>query len=386
MPQLKYISFFDFQDSKVARNYSMAGANKMESICDALSDIGYEVEIISVSQVTEPKLKCHKGVFIKRGNIILRLFPSWGGNNAILSKIRTIWHSLYLMCYLLTHLKKGETIILYHSLAYTKIISLIKRLKQIKLILEVEEIYSDVIPNSSEALKNKEKRFISKADAYIFPTELLNEQYNPDKKPSIIIYGSYKIPEQISKKYSDGRIHIVYAGTFDSRKGVLETVDAAKYLSSHYCIHICGFGSQNDTKCLINKISEINSRADTAEVMFHGVLKGSDYLSFLQNNHIGLCPQSPESAFTNTSFPSKILSYLSNGLSVVSVDIPAIKQSLISKSIYFYKAQEPESLANAIKDVPEANPEASREIIKNLYNQFVIDFSKLINEFTSIKN
>ena len=51
-------------------------------------------------------------------------------------------------------------------------------------------------------------------------------------------------------------------------------------------------------------------------------------LKFIQKCQIGLCTQNIDAAFNTTSFPSKILSYMSNGLEVVGVNIAAIKNSM----------------------------------------------------------
>ena len=40
--------------------------------------------------------------------------------------------------------------------------------------------------------------------------------------------------------------------------------------------------------------------------------------------------------------------YLSNGLKVVSIDIPAIASSAVPDNIFFYKEQSPRKIANAI--------------------------------------
>ena len=52
-PVIKYISFYDFADSGIARNYSVAAANKMDYIIESLVRIGYDVEVVSVSACIE---------------------------------------------------------------------------------------------------------------------------------------------------------------------------------------------------------------------------------------------------------------------------------------------------------------------------------------------
>ena len=70
----------------------------------------------------------------------------------------------------------------------------------------------------------------------------------------MVIYGTYNVEKQIANKFDDGKIHCVYAGTFDPRKGGMSAVNAAKFLDEKYHIHILGFGTEKDKKLLIIKI------------------------------------------------------------------------------------------------------------------------------------
>ena len=117
-------------------------------------------------------------------------------------------------------------------------------MKKCRLTLEVEEIYSDVIENSK--IRNKEIDYIKIADDYIFATELLRKDINNNKK-TIICYGNYKISSDFGKRFNDNKIHIVYAGTFERKKGVITAISMAKYLGEEYCVDILGSGSQEET-------------------------------------------------------------------------------------------------------------------------------------------
>lgn len=74
--------------------------------------------------------------------------------------------------------------------------------------------------------------------------------------------------------------------------------------------------------------------------------------------------QDPSAAFNSTSFPSKILVYLANGLKVVSIRIPAIEQSAVVDSLVFYDKQTPEKIAEAILSASKDNT-CGNEILKN---------------------
>ena len=89
--------------------------------------------------------------------------------------------------------------------------------------------------------------------------------------------------------------------------------------------------------------------------------------------------QNPAAAFNATSFPSKVLVYLSNGLKVVSIHIPAIAQSAVADNLYFYDVQTPEKIAEAIIRASKEE-QSGNEILYRLDMKFCDELDKLIAE------
>lgn len=110
---------------------------------------------------------------------------------------------------------------------------------------------------------------------------------------------------------------------------------------------------------------------------FEGELKGDDYKHFIQKCHIGLSTQDPTAAFNATSFPSKILVYLSNGLRVVSIRIPVVEHSAIADCLCFYDEQSPKMIANAIMESVKADIDG-KDILKKLDILFVKDLKGML--------
>lgn len=108
------------------------------------------------------------------------------------------------------------------------------------------------------------------------------------------------------------------------------------------------------------------------------MLIGDDYINLIQKCKIGLSTQNPSAAFNATSFPSKILIYLSNGLRVVTINIPAISNSAVSECLYFYNEQTPQEIAKAIMSVALNTDQDVRSVLKNIDNQFAVDIKKLL--------
>lgn len=246
------------------------------------------------------------------------------------------------------------------------------------MILEVEEIYSDVTGN--EKTKAKELAFFKLADAYIFPTELLDLSINTEHKPSAIVYGTYRVEKDQEHKFheEDGKIHLVYAGTFDPRKGgVSAAVAAGEYLDKNFHIHILGFGNEEEKEMLINQIKEVNSK-NGAVITMDGLLSGEEYIKFLQSCDAGFSTQNPDADFNDTSFPSKVLSYLSNGLRVVSVRIKALEESKVGDLLYFYDGKNPKNITETIKSINFDEAYDSREFISQLDKEFTESLKKIL--------
>lgn len=375
MKKIKYMIHYD-TDTKEGRKYFLSATNKADYIFSVLADLGYDVEVISAS--TASKSGFYKGKTKKLSdNVYLKLFPAIRQYKRPFSVLSGLWGVLVIFLWLLFAMKKDETLMSYHSVRITKIIAFVHRIKKFNWVLETEEIYNDVSKGSRHARK-AEVDSISCADVYIFPTELLNKELNKGGKPYAIIHGTYKAEPSVSEKFSDGKIHVVYAGTFDPRKGgVAAAAAAAGYLPYNYHVHILGFGTENETAVIKSKIKEVNKSSE-AEVTYDGLLGGAEYTKFLQSCDIGLSTQNPDADFNATSFPSKILSYMANGLRVVSIKIPAVEGSAIGKYMYYYDNQTPKEIAEAIKSVSLDDNYDGIRIITELDDNFCREVKRLL--------
>lgn len=381
MVSIKYIGYFDVQNSDVSRKYVVSASNKMEYIAQAINHAGYDVEIVSTSASTESKFRWFSAeVKQQNSQLKVRYFATFGGSARILRALRIIWHTLNLFFFLVRNTRRNEPIIVYHSLGYYNAILWAKRIRHFRMILEVEEIYQDV-KHYSKCVCKWEYAMFRAADAYIFSTELLDEKLNGQHKPSTVIYGNYRIEQQSAKKLDDGKIHVVYAGTLDPDKGgALAAIDAARYLPMNYAIHIIGFGTPGQIQDLRRCIAEIQSDARVkTEITYDGLLKGKDYIEFLQKCQIGLSTQNPDALFNSTSYPSKILSYLANGLQVVSADIKVVKRSAIGSEITYYAKQEPRFIAAAIQSVDLDVTHDRRQVVADLSDHFIKQIGAILS-------
>lgn len=373
MNRIKYFVSYDTVDNKSEnRIYVPAATSKIDYIVEILNRNGYAVDLVSISQTANNSL--YRGSLKKIGINTLQLFPTTPRGGIVKKTINQIVMRIAILCYMISNIKEHEVVMIYHSVATMWIFRFLKYCKKCKIIEEVEELYGDVY--DSAKLKRKEIRTVSKADAFIIPTFKLDSVVNFNNKLSVLIHGIYRPERKIANTRNDGVIHCVYAGTLDPRKGSIEAVESAEYLDERYYIHILGFGSKDQIDNLCGVIDRVQ-KLTTCKVSYDGYLQGDDFLKSIQSCHIGLVTQKIDADYNDTSFPSKIMMYLCNGLQVVCVNIPAVNESVIASNIVFCESDSAVSIAQAIKSInPDENQEI--ELIKELDEDFSDNISSVL--------
>ena len=368
MKKAYYLCYFDTPDNKQQdRNFVLSAVTKSTYIANALVRAGNEVEIVSASG-TKSNSFCKGGVKQLSENLSLRLFDAKPTDNVIKRVLARNFLKKQLRKYLLDNVTENDVLFVYHSLSYMDLVKEVKEKKKPKLILETNEVYADVTGN--EKIREAEMNFLRSADEYVMSTELLKDKVNPDNKPFTVNYGVFSPEKRLEPLFNDGKIHCVYAGVLEPRKGAGLAIDCAEFLDEHYHIHIIGFGSEQDISAINSRIDEVGKKT-SCTVTFDGKKSGDEYLRFLQSCQVGFTTQNSDAAFNETSFPSKVLSYLSNGLRVVSVRIKAIEISKVADLMYFYDGDNPENVANAVKSIDLADGYDSRKELERIDREFV---------------
>ena len=119
------------------------------------------------------------------------------------------------------------------------------------------------------------------------------------------------------------------------------------------------------------------------KISYDGVLYGEEYLSFLQSCDIGLYTQ--DSPDVVTSFPSKLMSYLTNGLRIVANKTPVLECSEIKDLICFSEYNEPESVAEAIRRVDFSISYDSRGELQRIHQRLKADLKILLESIEKQK-
>lgn len=323
---------------------SLAAVTKMDYIADVLSRIGRHVHFISMAGPVRGS-SCEGGTFVLSNSASLTLWPArpkGGKINGLINYIRLRGRTEEF----LASLSPKDIVVCYHSLEFCDLLPRAKRRAGFRLILEVEELYSDVTGRASDL--KRERRSFEAADAFIFPTRLLAEKVGASERPYALCSGIYKVATHLAEKRDDGIVHVVYAGTLDPRKGGAAAAAAGAFLDANYAMHILGGGSDLQVDAIKRAVEEANVSSRGCRIAYEGLKSGREFDEFVQSCHIGLSPQNPTASFNGSSFPSKVFMYLSNGLDVVSVDLPVFEGEL-RDALTLCPDNAPETLAKAIE-------------------------------------
>ncbi len=379
MKQVYFLCYYDDPDVHKKRVFAPSAMAKVDYVAAVLRELGYYLHFISASGSANAEQ--YPAVTFQPNEFCDWTFFKTVGRKNIFYKIADkLLIQKQLTDYFDHNIDSDSIVVAYHSLGYLQLLDRLKKRFSFRLIVDVEEIYADVM--GAKGKRKRELRALRPVDAYIFPTRFLDEIVNIYHKPSVISHGTYHIEMQRTvDPVRCGRkeiVHCVYAGTLDPRKGgAYASVEAAEFLPENYHLHILGFGSDAEINTLRSKIAAVQSKSK-ATVTYDGVLSGEDYIRFLQNCDIGLSTQDPGGIYNNSSFPSKILSYLANGLRVVTVRIPVIETSDVSDIVYYYDKQTPQSIADAILSVDLTKEYDSRRHIEQLHLKFLAEMRTLL--------
>ena len=339
-PTVHYLSLRNIPEFEKQKRLNPPSGQKQDYIIDCLVSAGYKVNYVSFSESFNNKLYLAKKKKLS-DDVTFFLTPNVPGKYRESLAFRWFYH-----IYGLKHIKKGDILLVYHTNGFRNdILRKLADKKHLKFIYEVEELYEYAHEKVEEKLVEKEIEFLQCPDKYIFCTDILAKRVNKRNLPYAVVEGYYKYVKSNVEGFNDGKIHCVYGGIIDEIKGgAFRAVNAAEYLPENYVVHILGFGETSKIKKLIEERKPFRK----CEVIFEGVKQGQDYIDFISKCNIGLSLMTMRSDLNDTAFPSKLIMYLSCGLSVVAGKVRVLEVSKTAEKISFYDEDTPESIAKAI--------------------------------------
>lgn len=358
--------------------YSPAGINKAKYIVSKLQQLD-NVVVASFAYAKQsfngiylPKRVVHDGIGI-------RYCATFGSRFILFRLLERYLNIIQMYLYILLSTKKGDILFFYNERYYASPIRFAHNILHRNVVIEVEELNTIAAGYKQEEIQ-KEIEDQKNADGYILVNSVLKE-YLPFvlDKPHCELYGAYNSIDIKYEKFDDGKIHVLYSGTFNKAKGgAIAAVNMVSALSDRFQIHITGFGNQSE-------ISEIERAIDDLDclyrsrITYHGFISLTELDILMQQCHIGLCTQDPTTQLNLTSFPSKILNYMAHGLIVVSGRNKAIETSDVGDLICYYSEQTPESMAHTLESINDYSGKKCIDRLELLDKQTATNLSMVIS-------
>lgn len=359
------------------RLLSRAAEAKSKYLISQFSGFDKELLVLVNSPLLNPNESTDEESFVD-GGISYRYAPSAKRNNKLVRFFDNRSRGEWLYKTLVNCCSKDSIVVIYHSPSIIGPVSRAKKKVGFKLVVEVEELYA-YMPDPKISLE-RELAFLRKGDAFIPATKSIDKAVNKNRKPSVVYYGTYLLPEAIKKMvFTDELKHVVFAGTFTGLNRGLIALAVARYLPNGYAMEILPSG---DSEKSLQIVTDFKAKNKTdCKITIHQTKTGDDFTDFLQSCQVGLSVQDDKTTFSSFSFPSKVIVYLSCGLPVVSTKLQVLTDSPFASCITQVENNDPEKLAEAI--LASSKVGSSKDCILSVRREaanFAKDLSMLIKQ------
>jgi glycosyltransferase involved in cell wall biosynthesis len=221
-------------------------------------------------------------------------------------------------------------------------------------------------------------RFIlTNVDAVISLTTSLSDRYTPFK-PVLVFPGildstlSQCDISPLSFANRQAPFVISYAGGLSKLYGVDRLLDAILLIDSNIKLEIRFYG-KGDQVTRIKEVAKFDSR-----VVYCGYVESNHLFSMLCRSDALINPRPSHESFSQMSFPSKLIEYLSTGRPVLTTRIISIPRDMTELFLYI-ENEEPEGIKNAIMNLINIPHEelsergaTARDFIVGNYSESVI--------------
>jgi len=262
-------------------------------------------------------------------NINTKNFAPW-----VFSK----WASIFVRIpYMLFLFCKYDRVVIYHSKGFYVYFPLFLLFRN-KLILQVNEIYSNVNPNKIQMFL--EINYIRLFKKLIISNHFLKTRWFP-KKNTLLRggYFRYNYKRKLDKKENNS---FIYVGSVNDDKmgNVSILIKLIEKIPDHFSLCLCVLCSD----LIYNILVDLSKTKNNVKLKRN--VKAEDLNEIYEFYKYGLVLQDPLKPFNSSSFPSKIFSYLNNDVIPIALPTPAFKNSEIAELICFIEEFEWSKLTN----------------------------------------
>jgi glycosyltransferase involved in cell wall biosynthesis len=239
-----------------------------------------------------------------------------------------------------------------------------------KLVFDAHEIYDHLAQSEAGMSKINKKimlKYSKDVDIFITINDSIAAYYQkfyPAFPKAIIIKNATFMAKEI--KY-DGRLHqavkidldkkiLLYQGGFAPKRGLLQLLMSAEYLSDEWVLVFMGWGKlQKDMKLLLSTLIHKNNNM-ASKVKFVPKVKHTELPLWTSGAALGVIP------YENTSLnhwfctPNKLWEYPNAGVPIIASPFPELKKVIENNEIGWFlpESLSPKEIAEAINSIDHA--------------------------------
>ena len=379
MSRLIYVcNYFDENDflPEKTRSCGPAATEKIRGICQSLKKNSTHVDIISSRIGIFEDVRFYSPVkVVKKEFATVYYVPRF--KYRILNRLALPFFVFftYLSCYLKSFDRKFNTVLFYNRQPFYFLAILFAKFTGKEIVFDVEDKYYRAEPGGLlyhfiRSINEMYCNLIESGNKTIVANLAIGESLNHQW---LVCYGIADVVRQPKKLLPDTKINILFCGTLTHEMGCAELLEAIVELdkipsiANRICLRITGFGDYSDN---FSNLSKKNSWVE-----FLGNVSREKYEEVIADSHVGVVLRKPTSALGQTTFPSKVVEFVKNGMVVVSHEMIDIK---ILLDDYAFWINEKSSLVSIIRKITLMNN-------SELFNMSIKSQSRLLTKLDSEK-
>jgi glycosyltransferase involved in cell wall biosynthesis len=256
--------------------------------------------------------------------------------------------------HVLRHTRSGDLVLIdNYELIYIIAARLLRMFRRVKFLLDYEDgkhLIERGWPRVLGRLAEAGGRPLIQAALLAHPA--LGERLAPEV-PRELVPGFINSPVTKAPRRG-GPIRFLYSGSLDKARGIDLLLEALDQLPEKgWRLDITGLGPMTGTV-----EQAVQQPKWAGKVLFHHQLPTKDYNQLLADCDVGLNCQRGLDPISSVTFPSKIFTYLSAGLVVISSLASSVEQ-ICGNACRYFRQETPQALAATMKELIEQFPATS---------------------------